>query len=834
MNKTPLTALTGLDAVMGSALDAVVAVDSAGIVVGCNEVAEELFGWTVAQAKGQLLSELIIPPKYRNAHQGGMAHYRRTGEARVVNRRIEITAVNRAGVEFPVELSIVEVSGEGGLAFIGFIRDITQRRITQERLTLSEESLRLTTEAAEIGTWDLDLRTDVLVWSDRTKAMFGISRDVPCSMADFYAGLHPDDLGAVTAAFARALDPDERATYDVEYRTVGKEDGLIRWVAAKGRGIFDGAGQCVRAVGTAIDITARKRADARHAFMLQLSDVLRAADTEAALKRACALMGGYFGVSRVGYGQLDPVEDVFDYSTCWTDGSVPPLLGRFPARAFGPKIVARLGAGETVVVVNLLADPLSDEPETRATAQSVDTRAILVVPFLRGDRLRTIVYLNDRHIHVWTAEEIAFMQEVAERTREVIDRAEAEAQLRALNATLEARVEERTQELRLLEDALRQAQKMEALGQLTGGIAHDFNNFLQGITGSLEMLTRLVQKGKTDNLEKYLATAMSSSRSAAGLTQRLLAFARQQPLTPEAIDMNALLLAMQELLRRSAGAQAVLEMALQDNLWAARCDASQLESAVLNLVINARDAMPSGGTITVETGNRTIAGQAGQLAQLEPGDYVCVRVTDTGTGMDAETASKAFEPFFTTKPSGRGTGLGLSMIYGFVRQSGGHASIESIPGQGTSVSLLLPRGRCEEALTASSPQDQPSRLVGSGETIFVVEDDPLIRSLVANHLRDAGFDVREAEDGRSGLEALISASDIALLITDLGLPHLNGLQLANSARSVDPEIKVLFMTGYTESDLLPDGPLPSGTKLIAKPFALADLETKIVALLGGR
>ena len=345
-----------LGPLMRSVLDAVIAVDTHGIVVAWNDVAVRTFGWTATEAVGRALGELIVPEHYRAHHQAGMRRFQQTGEARVVNRRIEISAIDKAGREFPVELSIVTTTETGKAAFIGFLRDISDRRAAQDRLKVSEESLRLTTEAAEIGTWDLDLLTNSLTWSDRTKAMFGISADVACSMDDFYSGLHPEDRDATRAAFALALDPAVRLGYDVRYRTIGKEDGRVRWVAAKGRGLFDEHGHCVRAVGTAIDITARKLADARHAFMLELSDVLRGADTNSALNEVCSLMGRFFGVSRAGYGQLDPIEDIFDYSICWTDGSVPALLGRFPASAFGKKIVAKLSSGETVVVEDLCGD----------------------------------------------------------------------------------------------------------------------------------------------------------------------------------------------------------------------------------------------------------------------------------------------------------------------------------------------------------------------------------------------------------------------------------------------------------------------------------------------
>lgn len=820
--------------VMDAMLDAVVAIDANGLVLAWNGSAERIFGWTRQAVLGKPLSELIIPPQHRQGHQEGMAHYQATGKARVVNRRIEIVALDRDGREFPVELSIVETPS-GPAAFIAFLRDISDRRRAQERLVLSEESLRLTTDAAEIGTWDLDLITDTLTWSERTKAMFGFPADADCSLDDFYAGLHPDDEEATSFAFAQALDPVERAIYDVQYRTIGKTDKVVRWVAAKGKGLFDAEGRCVRAVGTAIDITARKLADARHAFMLELSDLLRGADTDEALRAASALMGGYFGVSRVGYGQLDPVEDMFDYTICWTDGIAPPLLGRFPAAAFGRKIVAKLGAGETVVIDDLFEASISDELETRQTASSVDTRAILVVPLLRAGRLRTIVYLNDRPVRRWTDDEIAFMQEVAERTRQVIERGEAEAALRALNATLEARVEARTRELRSTEEALRQSQKMEAIGQLTGGIAHDFNNLLQGISGSLGLMQRRLTEGRFADFKRYLDAALASADRAAALTHRLLAFSRRQPLDPRTVRPAPLIASMEELLRRTLGETIALDLVLPDDLWTIQCDPNQLENAVLNLTINARDAMPEGGRLTVESENVEVDMlRASTEHELRAGQYVCIRVRDTGVGMDDETIAHAFEPFFTTKPTGQGTGLGLSMIYGFARQSQGYARIESAPGAGATFELYLPRSENNLAEEDIPPLLIEPRSAREGETVLVVEDEPVVRSLIIEVLHELGYAALEAHDGPSGLEILQSSRPIDLLITDIGLPGLNGRQIAEAARLQRPDLRVLFMTGYAEAAASASGFLELGMAMIVKPFAMEALAGRIRDLIEGR
>ncbi|HEY3697147.1 PAS domain S-box protein [Phenylobacterium sp.] len=810
----------------GTVLDAVVAIDAAGVVVEWNKAAEQTFGWTKAEATGRLMGALIIPPQHRKSHDEGMLRYQRTGEARVVNRRIEITAMEKTGREFPVELSIAPMAGGAGV-FIGFLRDISQRRESEERLALSEESLRLTTEAAEIGTWDLDLETDVLTWSARTKAMFGISSDAPCSLDDFYAGLHPEDRGAISEAFSQALDPTVRAAYDVQYRTVGKEDGLIRWVAAKGKGLFDETGRCFRAVGTAIDISERRLDDARHAFMLELSDLLRSGDPEDALREACALMGRYFGVARVGYGQLDPVEQVFDYSICWTDGSVSPLLGRRPADASGRKVVDELSRGRTVAIADFLPDRPPGE-EMRGAAPAAVTRAVLVVPFIRAGRLRGVVYLHDRRPRHWRADEIAFLEEVADRTRQMVERGEAEAALRALNATLEARVEERTSELRAAEDALRQAQKMEAIGQLTGGIAHDFNNLLQGITGSLDLVRKRVSQGRLSELDRFVEGAMTSAKRAAALTHRLLAFSRRQPLDPRPVRVNPLVASMEDLLRRTLGERVELERVSGGGLWPTRCDPNQLESAILNLAINARDAMPEGGKLTIETCNAHLdTAYAAKQRDVRPGQYVCVAVTDTGAGMTPEIVARAFEPFFTTKPIGQGTGLGLSMIYGFSRQSDGYAKIYSEIGQGTTVKLYLPRFRGDieddEALIAPGA----AHATKGGETVLVVEDEDVVRGLIVEVLSDLGYQALEAADGPSGLELLQSGRRVDLLITDVGLPGLNGRQVADAGRALRPELKVLFMTGYAENAALASGFLEPGMAMITKPFAMEALVIRI-------
>jgi PAS domain S-box-containing protein len=406
-------------------------------------------------------------------------------------------------------------------------------------------------------------------------------------------------------------------------------------------------------------------------------------------------------------------------------------------------------------------------------------------------------------------------------------RAEGTMALRELNESLAQRVEVEVADRMKAEEALRQAQKMEAIGQLTGGLAHDFNNLLTGISGSLELLETRLAQGRLADVVRYISTAQGSVRRAAALTQRLLAFSRRQTLDPKPTDVNRLLAGMEELIRRTVGPAIELEVVGAGGLWPTKIDPSQLENALLNLCINARDAMPDGGRITVETANKWLDERAARERDLTPGQYIAVCVTDTGTGMTPDIVAQAFDPFFTTKPLGHGTGLGLSMIHGFVRQSGGQVRIYSEPGKGTSMFLYLPRYRGGKD-DAGTVQALSVADAGRGETVLVIDDEPTIRQLVVEVLEEAGYVVIEAGDGPAGLQILRSDTRIDLLISDVGLPGgLNGRQIADAARATRPALKVLFITGYAENAVVGNGHLEAGMQIITKPFAVAAFTRKV-------
>ena len=388
------------------------------------------------------------------------------------------------------------------------------------------------------------------------------------------------------------------------------------------------------------------------------------------------------------------------------------------------------------------------------------------------------------------------------------------------------------------EEQLRQAQKMEAIGQLTGGIAHDFNNLLTGITGSLELMQVRMAQGRVGDVDRYLAAAQGAAKRAAALTHRLLAFSRRQTLAPKPTDVRALVNGMADLISRSVGPSVELEVVHAAGLWPSLIDPSQLENAVLNLCINARDAMPDGGKITIETGNRRMDRQAAHQRGLEPGQYVSLCVSDTGTGMAPDVVARVFEPFFTTKPIGMGTGLGLSMIHGFAQQSGGTVSIYSEIGQGTTVRIYLPRhaGPADGKAGAEGDGAAPPEAARAeaGETVLVVDDEPTVRMLVADVLTDLGYTAIEAGDGAAGLRVVNSDVRIDLLVTDVGLPGgMNGRQVADAARVARPELKVLFITGYAENAVLSHGHLDPGMHVLTKPFAIEALASQIRDLIAG-
>lgn len=608
---------------------------------------------------------------------------------------------------------------------------------------------------------------------------------------------------------------------DFVYQPLRQPDGRVTGILVEGH-----------------DVTERALAQALRAAMLRLSDEFQAlADPEDFSFAACRILGETLKVSRVGYGTIDPIADTLHVDRDWTAAGVETLAGVTPLRDYG-SFIDSLKNNEFINI-----NDVRDDPRTSSAAAALEgrsARSFLNVPVVEKGILVAVLFVNHAERREWTDAEMAFMREVALRTRTAVERArtalilqENELRLRVANETLERRVIERTAALMEIEERLRQSQKMEAIGQLTGGIAHDFNNLLTAMNGSLEVLEMSVARGHVENAPLYIGIAKDSVRRAASLTQRLLAFSRRQTLDPKLTDVNRLVSSLEDLIARTVGPSVDLGLVRAEELWSIRIDASQLENALLNLCINARDAMaPAGGHLAMKTANESLDERAAARLELAPGQYVSICVTDTGCGMSAETLARIFDPFFTTKPIGQGTGLGLSMVYGFVRQSGGQVRVHSQLGRGTTFALYFPR---HVGASPTEPAREPLERIEPRTLeacVLVVEDEEFVRQLVVELLTDQGFAVLSAANGADGLSQIQSGRKVDLLLTDVGLPGgMNGRQLADAARVARPGLRVLFMTGYAENAVVGDGSLESGMEVITKPFHLEALALRVRTLI---
>lgn len=702
--------------------------------------------------------------------------------------------------------------------------ELTSRLRTQQE---RERELALALKAGGFGTWSLELSTEVLTASEECKALFGRPPNVPFSYDDRIAAIHPDDRARAVEGMAKA--GALRSEYSEEYRIVWP-DGSIHWLSSRGQPFFDAEGNLVRIAGVSMDVTTAKRRELKRQALFHLNDAFRRLDDPADISFAAAqILAETLGVSRAGYGLVDRAAETITIERDWNAPGVSTIAGTLNFRDHG-SYIEELKRGETAIVEDSRLDPRT--AETSAVLEAISARSFINMPLTEQGGLVALLFLNHAEPRQWSDDDLDFVREVAERTRDAVERRRAERDLADLAASLERQVAERTADLVTAEEALRQSQKMEAVGQLTGGLAHDFNNLLTAISGSLEMIQLRFTQGRGADVDRYVEAAKTAAKRAAALTHRLLAFSRRQTLDPRPTDPNALISGMEELIQRTVGPSVIVETSLEDGLTSTLVDPSQLENALLNLCINARDAMPDGGRIMIGTQARHVDARAGRERDIEPGDYVCVSVSDVGTGMAPETISRAFEPFFTTKPIGSGTGLGLSMVYGFARQSGGQVRIHSTPGSGTTVTIYLPvDGQPAFVEPEAAPLSTVPRAAGT-ETVLVVDDEESIRMLVTETLAGLGYKTLEAADGPAALKMLTPDRHIDLLVTDVGLPGMNGRQLADAVRVSRPQLKVLFITGYAENAVLNHGHLEPGMHVITKPFAMEAFASRVRALLG--
>ena len=656
----------------------------------------------------------------------------------------------------------------------GVVQDITERKLAEATLQESESRFRLLAQALPNQVWTAtpEGRLD---WVNQRSVEYAGLPAAQLLGEGWLQLVHPEDLERVSAQWRNALK--YRTSYEIEFRLL-RHDGHYRWHLV--RALPDRRKGSRGWLGASTDIEEQKAAQAELA-QLNASLETRVEERTRDRDRMWRLSTDLMLVAQFD-GRINSVNPAWQRLLGWNEhelvGTPLELLVHEGDRAHTLDELEKLRQGQT-----------TERFENRYRHKDGSFKTISWIAVPDGERLHAV----GRDVSAERAAALA---------------------------------------LKEAEERLRQSQKMEAIGQLTGGIAHDFNNLLQGISGAMEVVRGRLASGRTEGIDYFMDSALHSTRRAGALIHRLLAFARRQSLQSKAVDVNGLVRSMEELMRRTLGGHIELVVDLGADAWMAQSDDNQLESALLNLAVNARDAMPEGGRLTLKTFNTCLEpGYTALHEGLRPGDYVAISVSDTGTGMPPDVLARVFEPFFTTKPIGQGTGLGLSMIYGFAKQSGGHVRIHSQVGHGTHVCLYLPRHAGADQLPPAGETVAPSRLLGEGETLLVVEDDPAVRAIVLDELQDLGYATLEAMDGPTALPILQSSVRIDLMISDVGLPGLNGRQIAEIGRQHRPNLPVLFMTGYAQTAAVRSEFLAPGMEMISKPFSMDEMAAKIRTIL---
>lgn len=666
----------------------------------------------------------------------------------------------------------------------------SRRAPIERRLKATEERFRVAQAAGGIGWFEWDLATDAWAWAPHVAVLFGFDPETPRpQLADWQPAIFIDDMPKLRLAVEQA---GANGSYFVEFR-VTHPDGSVHWIAGKGEITRDDAGNALRVAGVFYDISDRKALEAR---LLALNEGLEARVADRA--RQLATTSARLEETERRFQLL--IDAVTDYAIFMLDTTGCVV-------SWNPGAERIKGYASDEIIGRHFSCFYTEEDRQKGVPQSALARAEQTGKYAtEGTRVR---------------------KDGSNFIANVVINAIRDASGKLLGF---AKITRDITQQKATEDQLRQAQKMEAIGQLTGGIAHDFNNLLTVIMGNLEYLERILPT--VQPTERIIASALRGASRAAMLTQRLLAFSRRQPLMPEVLSVNKLVAGMSDLMRRTLGESVFVETVLAGGLWPTLADSNQLENALINLAINARDAMPDGGKLTIETANAHLDDAYARMhGDVRPGQYVGIFISDTGTGMAPAVAGQAFEPFFTTKDIGQGTGLGLSQVYGFIKQSGGHVKIYSELGEGTTIKLYLPRHRGPEDLSEERVETRRAPR-GRSEVVLVVEDDPDVRDYTVEMVGELGYSVVSAGDGATALRLLASNRDVALLFTDVGLPGgMNGRQLAEQALQRRPRLKVLYTTGYARNAIVHQGRLDPGVEVVFKPFTYSDLAAKIRAVL---
>lgn len=674
-----------------------------------------------------------------------------------------------------LNLNYAPVRDEAGtpVAVLATVVETTKQKLAEQRMVANAGQFETLAEAIPNHAW-VGEPTGEIVWFNRRVYEYTGKQPGELDGEKWATVVHPDDLLETNARWARSLA--DGSPYEVEFR-LRRRDGAYRWYLARAMPVRGSDGRIIRWIGTNTDIT--KQREVEKTLEAQVAE--RTADRDR--------------MWRLSQDMMIIVEDAADVII----------------QAINPAWTRTLGWTEDELVGRSAIDFVHPDD------MSLAGRNRPYVEETWGDG-RTLRRYENRYRHKdgswrWISWTVVAQDGI----------------LQGVGRDVTAE-KERAEALALAEAQLHQAQKMEAVGQLTGGIAHDFNNMLAIVIGSLGLLKRRLAKGDL-NIERFADSALEGANRAATLTQRLLAFSRRQPLKPEPIEVGRLVSGMSEMLTRTLGETIQTETVLSAGLWRSHADPHQLESALLNLAVNARDAMPAGGKLTIETANVDLDERyAARHPGLAAGQYVMIAVTDTGSGMDADTMAKAFDPFFTTKDVGKGTGLGLSQVYGFSRQSNGHVKIYSELGRGTSVKLYLPRSAVQDEV--AGPVSAKGLAYADGAiTILMVEDEPAVRQFGAEALAELGYRVLEADGAATALRLLDAHDEVALLFTDVVMPDVDGRKLAEEAKRRRPDLKVLFTTGYTRNAVVHNGVLDPGVELLGKPFTVEQLGAKLRSVL---
>jgi PAS domain S-box-containing protein len=686
------------------------------------------------------------------------------------------------------------------------LAELTDRlRMQQEQ----ERELAFTLKAARFGTWSLEIASKQLTASDTCKEIFGRPSHEPFTYEDRLEAIHPEDRAKSVAEVRRCVA--EGTDYDVIYR-IYRRDGELRWLASRGQPFFNTEGEALRIAGVSTDITDQRRSEIMRAALVELGDVFRDTDEPDDISFAAArIIGQTVGADRAGYGEIDA--DTLTIMRDWSAPRVAPLFGSFDLRSFGTYI-DDLKSGDEVCIEDAHTDPRTRS--TVAALEAISVRAIVNMPIMENGRLVAMLYLGSARARQWRADEVGFVREVAERTRIATERRRTEQELAALAASLEQQVAARTGELQHAEDALRQSQKMEAVGQLTGGVAHDFNNLLTVIRSATDLLKR--PDLSAERRERYIDAISDTADRAAKLTGQLLAFARRQALQPEVIDVGHSLRVIADMLGTLTGSRIVIDIDVPETPLFTNVDPSQLDTALVNMAVNARDAMDGAGHILIAVRPASFI-PAVRSHPAVPGRYVAISMTDSGTGIEPEKLERIFEPFFTTKGVGQGTGLGLSQVFGFAKQSEGDIVVESPPGEGATFTLYLPQ--VDESDRPVEDDAVQTLADGHGTCVLVVEDNREVGTFTTQSLAELGYVTVWAANAQEALAELgKDASRFDIVFSDVVMPGMNGIELGKAIRADHPSLPIVLTSGYSNI-LAQDG--THGFELLHKPYSVEQL-----------